>query len=133
MMFGHIETLEERVEHLEHIRSYRTAPAASRPSSLDFPGSHRHGRCESGAVDYLKTWPYRACIWTMFPTCRRRSSRKANRWVRWPVLQGQRHGQHHDGKRGGHHGYNCNNENECGGGRRGFVPRKHNTLYQCLN
>ena len=57
MMFGHVETIEDRIEHLERVRAQqdkskglpRSSPGRSRPST---PGSRRR---RSGAHEYLRT------------------------------------------------------------------------------
>jgi cyclic dehypoxanthinyl futalosine synthase len=58
MMFGQIETLEERIEHLERIRSLQDKTGgftAFIPWTFQAPNTEMEDVCEVGAVEYLRT------------------------------------------------------------------------------
>ena len=58
MMFGHVETIEERIEHLDHIRTLQDRTGgftAFIPWTFQGRNTEMEGVAESGAVDYLKT------------------------------------------------------------------------------
>jgi len=61
MLYGHIETLEERVDHLLALRQLKTRRADSRHSSLRFsPGPYCvRDLPETTGYDDLKTLPCR--------------------------------------------------------------------------
>jgi cyclic dehypoxanthinyl futalosine synthase len=59
MMFGHVETLEERIDHLLHLRELQDRTAASRPSSPG-PSSPRTPRSPARSSPRSSTcarWP----------------------------------------------------------------------------
>ncbi len=69
MMFGHVETIEQRIAHLLEVRALQdetgvfTAfiPWTFQPANTDLGGE------AAGPHDYLRAW-----CWTTCPTCRHR-------------------------------------------------------------
>ncbi|MEW6235903.1 MAG: cyclic dehypoxanthinyl futalosine synthase [Candidatus Omnitrophota bacterium] len=141
MMFGHIETIEERVEHLEHIRRLQDRTGGF-TAFIPWTFQGRHTRMEevseSGAVDYLKT----------LAISRLYLDNVANLQASF-ITQGKQVGQMalffgandmggammEENVVAATGVHNCSNENEL---RKliedaGFIPRKRNTLYQILN
>lgn len=141
MMFGHIETLEERIEHLNHIRALQDKTGgftAFIPWTFQASHTDMEHVPESGAIDYLKT----LAISRLF------LDNIANIQASF-ITQGKHVGQMSLFFGANDMGgtmmeenvvaatgiSNCSNEKEV---RKlvedaGFIPKKRNTLYQYLN
>jgi len=141
MMFGHIETLEERVEHLEHIRSLQDRTGgftAFIPWTFQAPHTDMAEVPESGAVDYLKTLAVSRLYLDNVPNLQASFITQGKQVGQMALffgandMGGTMMEENVVAATGVH---NCSNENEV---RKlvedaGFVPRKRNTLYQYLN
>jgi cyclic dehypoxanthinyl futalosine synthase len=69
MMFGHVETLEDRIEHLERLRAQQDRTGASpRVHLLDLPGrAHPAARPHSRRAEYLRTQALAPHLSRQFP------------------------------------------------------------------
>lgn len=141
MMFGHIETLEERIGHLEHIRSLQDRTGgftAFIPWTFQAPHTDMADVPESGAVDYLKTLAVSRLYLDNIPNLQASFITQGKQVGQMALffgandMGGTMMEENVVAATGVH---NCSNENEV---RKlvedaGFVPRKRNTLYQFLN
>lgn len=141
MMFGHIETLEERVEHLEHIRSLQDRTGgftAFIPWTFQAPHTDMAEVPESGAVDYLKTLAVSRLYLDNVPNLQASFITQGKHVGQMALffgandMGGTMMEENVVAATGVH---NCSNENEV---RKlvedaGFIPRKRNTLYQYLH
>ena len=79
MMFGHVETLAERIEHLERLRQLQDETGGFtaficwtfQPDNTDMADMP-----PAGSFEYLKTKPSPGCTWTTSPTSNRAGSRR---------------------------------------------------------
>jgi cyclic dehypoxanthinyl futalosine synthase len=93
MMFGHVETIEDRVEHLERVRAQQDkSKGFTAFIAWTFQAEHTRLKAPTvGAHEYLRTQALSRIYLDNFPRDRPGG----------PAIRGQRSGQHHDrGKRG---------------------------------
>ena len=80
MMFGHVETLAERIEHLDRLRRLQdeTGGFTAFIGWTFQPGQYRSGRRarRSGPSSTSRRWPSAGCISTISPTSRPVGSRR---------------------------------------------------------
>ncbi|MBI1388459.1 MAG: dehypoxanthine futalosine cyclase [bacterium] len=141
MMFGHIETIEERVEHFEHIRALQDRTGGFTAFiPWTFQGQHTdmEGVPESGAIDYLKTLAIARIYLDNVPNVQASFITQGKQVGQMALffgandMGGTMMEENVVAATGIH---NCSNEKEV---RRlvedaGFSPRKRNTQYQLLN
>lgn len=141
MMFGHVETIEERVEHLDHLRQLQDRTGgftAFIPWTFQAPHTEMEDTPEVGAIEYLKTLAISRIYLDNFPSIQASF-----------ITQGKQVGQ-----MGLYFGandmggtmmeenvvaatgvHNCSNEKEVCKliEDAGFTPKKRNTQYRILN
>ncbi len=141
MMFGHIETLDERIEHLEHIRSLQDRTGgftAFIPWTFQGHNTQMEEVPEVGSVEYLKTLAISRLYLDNVPNLQASFITQGKHVGQMSLffgandMGGTMMEENVVAATGSHH---CSNENEV---RKiiedaGFSPRKRNTLYQYLN
>jgi len=70
MMFGHVESLEDRIEHLERVRAQQDkSKGFTAFIAWTFQAEHTRLKAPTaGGHDYLRTQAVTGFIWTTFPT-----------------------------------------------------------------
>lgn len=141
MMFGHIETLEERVEHFNHIRELQDKTGgftAFIPWTFQASNTQMEDVPESGAVEYLKTLAVARIFLDNVPNVQASFITQGKQVGQMALFYGANDmggtmmEENVVAATGVH---NCSHEKEV---RKlvedaGFMPRKRNTLYEYLN
>ncbi|MGC9329140.1 MAG: CofH family radical SAM protein, partial [Candidatus Hinthialibacter sp.] len=141
MMFGHIETIHERIEHMNHIRTLQDKTGgftAFIPWTFQAANTRMHSVPESGAVDYLKTLALSRLFLDNIPNLQASFITQGKQIGQMALffgandMGGSMMEENVVAATGVH---NCSSEKEI---RvlvedAGFQPRKRNTLYQYLN
>lgn len=140
MMFGHIETIEERVEHFNHIRELQDRTGgftAFIPWTFQGANTGMEGVPESGAVDYLKTLAISRIYLDNVPNVQASFITQGKQVGQMALffgandMGGTMMEENVVAATGIH---NCSNEKEVCKlvEDAGFTPKKRNTLYQIL-
>lgn len=141
MMFGHIETVEERVEHLNHIRGLQDKTGgftAFIPWTFQPTNTGMENIPEAGSVDYLKTLAISRLFLDNVPNLQASFITQGKHVGQIALffgandMGGTMMEENVVAATGAH---NCSNEKEV---RKlvedaGFTPKKRNTLYQYLD
>ncbi|MDP8243318.1 MAG: cyclic dehypoxanthinyl futalosine synthase [Candidatus Hinthialibacter antarcticus] len=141
MMFGHIETIEERVEHFNHIRELQDRTGgftAFIPWTFQGSNTDMEDVPESGAVDYLKTLAISRMYLDNVPNVQASFITQGKQVGQMALffgandMGGTMMEENVVAATGIH---NCSNEKEVCKlvEDAGFTPKKRNTLYQILN
>ncbi|MBN2325514.1 MAG: dehypoxanthine futalosine cyclase [Candidatus Omnitrophica bacterium] len=141
MMFGHIETIRERVEHMNHIRTLQDKTGgftAFIPWTFQPANTRMENIPESGAADYLKTLALSRLFLDNIPNLQASFITQGMQVGQMALffgandMGGTMMEENVVAATGVHH---CSSEKEVRAlvEDAGFQPRKRNTLYQYLN
>lgn len=141
MMFGHIETIEERVEHLEHLRELQDRTGgftAFIPWTFQASHTEMQDTPEVGAIEYLKTLAISRIYLDNFPSIQSSFITQGKQVGQMGLffgandMGGTMMEENVVAATGIH---NCSSEKEVCKliEDAGFTPKKRNTYYQILN